>query len=156
MLGRELSQSQKFLMLKVVAHEMGLDIENELSGQALLARPHQLGLVRFGRRDLEYVGTIDFVHGYKGGSHATACLHEPPTAQAESSAIDVGQLQNSSLDALLRLALRRWKIFAVRYNLGGYRSCGRSRFSARDKTLFSFAEPTTHSCLPSITASKKA
>src|SRR6516164_10629125 len=135
-------------MLEVVAHEMGLDIENELSGQALLARPHQLGLVRLGRRDLEYVGTIDLVHSYKGGGHATACLHELPTAQAEPIAIDVGQLQNSPLDALLRLALWRWKIFAVRYDLGGYRGCGRSRFSACDKTLFSFAEPTTHSLPP--------
>jgi len=37
-LGRKLSEAQKFLMREVVAHEMGLDIEDELSGQALRAR----------------------------------------------------------------------------------------------------------------------
>src|SRR6516165_7608432 len=104
--------------------------------------------MRLGCSDLEHVGSIDLVHGYKGGGHAAACLHELPAAQAEPFAVNIGQLQNSPLDALLRLALRRWKILAVRYDLGGYRSCGRSRFSACDKTLFSFAEPTTHSLPP--------
>src|SRR5437899_6654955 len=131
-------------MLEVVAHEMGLDIENELSSQALRACPHQLRLVRLGRRDLEHVGTIDLVHSYKGGGHAAACLHELPTAQAEPFAVDVGQLQNSPLHAFLRLALRRWKILTVRYDLGGKRGCDRSCFSTCDKPLFSLAEPTTH------------
>ena len=94
----------------------------------------------------------DFRASCKGGGHAAACLHELPTVQAEPLAVDVGQLENSPLDPLLRLALRRWKILAVRYELGGYRGCGRNRFSACDKTLFSFAQPTTHRRLPSSVA----
>jgi hypothetical protein len=75
-------------------------------------------------------------------------LHKLPTGQAEPFAVKVGQLQNSPLDTLLRLALWWWKILAVRYDLGGYRGCGRSRFGPCDKTLFSFAEPATHDDLP--------
>jgi hypothetical protein len=77
-LGREFSEAQKFRMLEVVAHEMGLDIEDELL------------------------------------------------------TVDVRQLEDSPFDALLHLALRRWKILAIGYDLGGYRGCGRSRFSACD------------------------
>ena len=132
MLGRELSEAQKFRVLEVVAHEMGLDIEDELPGQALCTRLHQFGLVRLGRRDLEHVGSIDLVHGDEGSGHAAACLHELPTAQAEPLAVDVSQLEDLPLDALLRLALWRWKILAIGHDLGGYRGCGRSRFSACD------------------------
>src|SRR6516164_5285155 len=142
-------------MLEVVAHEMGLDIEDELSGQALLARPHQLGLVRLGLYDLEYVGTIDLVHSYKGGGHATACLHELPAAQAEPFAVDVGQLQNSPLDTLLLLALRRWKILAVRYDLGGYRGCRRSRFSACERRCSRSLSQLPMACLPSVLLKRK-
>ena len=39
-------------MLEVVAHEMGLDVEDELAGEALCARLHQLGFARLGGLDL--------------------------------------------------------------------------------------------------------
>ena len=156
MLGRELSEAQKFRMLEVVAHEMGLDIEDELPGQALRARLHQLGLVRLGRRDLEHVGSIDLIHGEESSGHAAARLHELPTAQAEPLAVNVRQLEDAPFDALLRLALPRRKILAVRNDLGRNRGCGRSRFGACDKTLFSFAEPTTHRRLPSSVRDKEA
>src|SRR5262249_13368081 len=48
------------------------------------------------------------------------------------------------LEALLRLALRGRKILTVRYDLGRYRRCGRSRFGTRYQTLFPFTEPRTH------------
>src|SRR5262249_3102019 len=66
-LARESGEAQQLLVLEVIANEMGLDIENELSGQALRPRQHQLWLVRLGRVDLKYVA-IDLVHGEKGAA----------------------------------------------------------------------------------------
>ena len=149
MLRRELGQVQHLLVVEVVAHEMRLDIENELPGEALRARPRQLRLARLGRVDLEHAAAVDLVHGQKSGGHAAARLHELPAAQAEPLAVGVGQLEDAPLDALLRLALRRRKILAIGHDLGRYRGCGRSRLGTCDETLFSFTEPTAHRPLPS-------
>src|SRR5215472_10533611 len=142
-LARESGEAQQLLVLEVIANKMGLDIENELSGQALRPRQHQLRLVRLGGVDLKYVA-IDLVHGEKGRSHAAARLHELPPAQAKPLTADVGQLKDPPLHALLCLALRRREIFSIRHDLGRYRGRGGSRFSSGYQALFSFAEPTTH------------
>src|SRR5262245_12913424 len=142
-LASESGEAQELLVLEIVANEMGLDIENKLSGQTLRSRQHQLRLVCLRPLDLEYVA-IDFVHGEEGRSHAAARLHELAPAQAKPLAADVGQLQHPPLDALLCLALWRRKIFSVRHYLRRYRGCSRNRFSTGDQTLFSFTEPTSH------------
>ena len=128
-------------MIEVVAHEMGLDVEDELPGQVLGAGQQQLGLARLGGLDLEHAAAVDLVHGDERGGHAAAGLHELPAAEPEPLAVGVGQFEDSPLDALLRLALRGWKILAVRHDLGGYRRCGRGRLGTRDQTLFTLAEP---------------
>src|SRR5262249_59895938 len=104
-------EAQELLVLEFIGNEMGLDIENELPGQALRPRQHQLRLVRFGRVDLKYVA-IDLVHGEKSRSHAAARLHELPPAQAKPLTADVGQLKDPLLHALLCLALRRRELFS--------------------------------------------
>src|SRR5262245_4246779 len=142
-LARESGEAQQLLVLEVIANEVGLDIENELSGQALCPRQHQLRLVRFGRVDLKYVA-IDLVHGEKGRSHAAARLHKLPSTEANPLAADVGQLQHPAFDALLCLTLRRREVFSIGHDLCRYRGCGGSRFSSGYQALFSFAEPTTH------------
>ena len=121
--GGELGEIQELLLIEVVAHEVGLDIEDELSGQALRAGSCQLGLAGFGGVDLEDPATIDLVHGEEGRRHAAARLHELPAAQPEPFAVLVGELEDAPLDTLLRFALRRGKVLAVRYNLGRYRRC---------------------------------
>ena len=84
---------------------MGLDVEDELAGQALRARQHQFGLAGLGRRDLENIA-VDVVHGEECRRHAAARVQELPTAQAKVLAVQVGELVDSRLDLLLRSALR--------------------------------------------------
>jgi hypothetical protein len=89
-------------------------------------------LARFGLADLEDVGPVDFLHRQKGSGHPAARAQELPAIQAQPLAVGVGQLEDAPLDALLRFALRRRQILAIRDNLGRYRRCGRSRLSALD------------------------
>src|SRR5262249_2215855 len=137
-------ETQQLLVLEIVANEMGLDIEDELSGQALGARQHQLRLACLGLIDLEHVAAVDFPHGEKRGGHAATRAHELAAAQPEPLTVYFSQFEDPPLEALLRLALRGRKILTVRYDLGRYRRCGRSRFGTRDQTLFPFTEPRTH------------
>src|SRR5262245_31293139 len=127
---------------------MRLHVEDELAGEALGARLHQLGLARLGGRDLEHGRAVDLVHRQERRGHAAARLQELPPAQAETFAVVVGQLEDAALDALLDFALGRREILAVRHDLGGYRGCSGSRFGTDDQTLLSFAEPGTHRHLP--------
>ena len=68
-------------MVEVVAHEMGLHIEDELAGEALRPCLGQLGFARLGRRDLEDVA-VDLVHRDEGRRHAAARAEELPAVQA--------------------------------------------------------------------------
>ena len=74
MFARERGQAQDPGVIEVVAHEVGLHIEDELSGKTLRARQRQLRLVRLGGRDLEHARAIDFVHGQERSGHAAARL----------------------------------------------------------------------------------
>jgi hypothetical protein len=136
-LARKVRQPKQLVMVKVVAHEMGLDVEDELAGEALRACPHQIGLAGLGGRDLEDI-PVNVVHGEECGCHATACVQELPTAQAEMLAVRVGELVDPRLDLLLRGALRGWKILAIRHDLGRNRRCRRCSLGACDEALFSF------------------
>src|SRR5262245_19624889 len=149
-LGGELCQIQQFLVVEIVAHEMRLHVENELTAQALRPCPGELGLARLGRVDLEYAGAIDLVHGEKGSGHAAARLHELPAAQSETLAVVVGELKDAPLDALLRLALRRRKIFTIGHNLRWDRRGGGSRLCTCHQPLLSFTQPTAHRGLSPI------
>ena len=51
---RELRKAKQLLVLEVVTHEVGLDVEHELSGQTLGAGLDQFGLARLGGIDLEH------------------------------------------------------------------------------------------------------
>ena len=133
-------------MLEIVAHEVGLDVEDELPCETFRPCQHHFGLTGLGRRDLEDVA-VDLVHGEKGGRHTAARSHELSAVQAEPFAVKLGQLINARFDLLLDRALRRRQILAVRYNLGRNRRCGRCRLGACDKALFSFTEPSSH-CRP--------
>src|SRR5438874_10447800 len=53
-------------MLEIVAHEVGLDVEDELPCETFRPCQHHFGLTGLGRRDLEDVA-VDLVHGEKGG-----------------------------------------------------------------------------------------
>ena len=147
-LAGERGQPQDPGVVEVIAYEMGLHIEDELTGEALRACLHQLGLVRLGGRDLEHARPVDLVHRQERRGHAAARLQELPPAQAESLAVLVRQLEDAPLDVLLRLALGWREILAVRHDLGRYRGCGRSSFGTDDQTLLSLAEPSTHRPLP--------
>ena len=111
-------------MIEVVAHEMGLDVEDELAGQALRARQHQLGLVGRCRRDLENIA-VDVVHGEECRRHAATRVQELPAAQAEVLAVQVGELIDPRLDLLLCSALRGREILAVGNNPSRNRRCRR-------------------------------
>src|SRR5262249_57223817 len=112
-LARESGEAQQLLVLEVIANKMGLDIENELSGQALRPRQHQLRLVRLGGVDLKYVA-IDLVHGEKGRSHAAARLHKLPPAQAQPLTAHVSPLEGPPPPRLLGLALPRPEVSPLR------------------------------------------
>src|SRR5262245_20873401 len=126
---------------------MGLDVEDELAGEALCARQHQLGLAGLCRRDLENIA-VDVVHGEECRRHAAARVQELPAAQAEVLAVLVGELVDPRLDLLLCGALRGWKILAVGNNLSGDRRCRGCRFGTRDEALLSFAKPSAHRSPP--------
>jgi hypothetical protein len=142
-LARKVRQTQELLVIEIVAHEMGLDVEDELAGEGLRACQHQLGLAGLCRRDLEDIA-VDVVHGEERSRHAAAGVHELPAAQAQPLAVRVGELVDPRLDLLLDGALRRRKILAVGNNLSGNRRCRRCRLSARNEALFSFTKPTAH------------
>src|SRR5262245_65074368 len=91
---------------------MGLNVEDELAGEALRADQHQLRLAGLGGRDLENIA-VDVVHAEECRRHAAARVQELPAAQAEVLAVDVGELVDPRLDLLLRVALRGRKILAV-------------------------------------------
>ena len=146
-LARKVRKPKQLLVIEVVTHEMGLDIEDELISEALGARQHQFGLAGLGGRDLEDIA-VDVVHGEKRRRHAAACVQELPAAQAEVLAVHVRELVDPCLDLLLRRALRGRKILAVGNNLGRYRRCRRCRLRARDETLFSLTEPAAHGSPP--------
>ena len=135
-------------MVEVIAHEVGLHVEDELAGEGLRSGQHQLGLAGLGGRDLEDVA-VDVVHGEEGRRHAAARAHELPAAQAEAPAVHVGELVDPRLDLLLGSALRGRKILAVGNDLSRNRRCGRCRLSARDETLFSLTKPGAH-CFSSL------
>jgi hypothetical protein len=78
-LARELAQAQEFLVVEVVAHEMGLDVEDELAGETLRPGQHQLGLPGLGGRHLKDIA-VDVVHGEERRRHPTARAHELPAA----------------------------------------------------------------------------
>src|SRR5258707_2105378 len=104
-------------------------IEDDLPGESLRARQNQLGLARLGRIDLEDIGAIDLFHGEEGGGHAAAGAQELPPAQAQPLAVEVGQLEDPPLDALLCFALRRGGTFSPRAALGPCRWCGSGRIT---------------------------
>jgi hypothetical protein len=62
MLACKVRHPQELLLIEVVAHEMGLDVEDELAGEDLRARLHQLGLASLHRRDPENIA-VYVVHG---------------------------------------------------------------------------------------------
>src|SRR5262245_4125835 len=103
---------------------MRLHVEDELPREALRPRARQLRLARFGGGDLEHVASVDLVHGQEGCGHAAAGLHELPAAEAQPLAVVVWEFEDAPFDALLRLALWRREVFAVRYDLGRDRGCG--------------------------------
>jgi hypothetical protein len=146
-LARKIRQTQQLLVIEVVAHEMGLDVEDKLAGEALRARQHQLGLAGLGGRDLEDI-TVDVVHCEERRRHAAARVQELPAAQAEAIAVHVGELVDPRLDPLLRGALRGREILSVGDDLGGNRGSSRCRLGARDEALFSFTKPTAHRSPP--------
>ena len=137
-------------MIEIVADEVGVHIDNELSGHALSPRHDQLGLMSLGSVDLEHIGAVDFFEGQESRGHAAAGRHELPAAEAQLLAVLVGQFEDPPLDAFLRLALSGRQILAVGNNLRRYRGRGRSLFGSRDKTLFSFAQPAAHCILPNF------
>ena len=92
-------------MVEVIAHEVGLHVEDELASEALRARLHELGLGGLSRLDAEHVA-VDLVHGEEGGRHAAPRLHELAAAQAQPPGVDVRQFQDASFHALLQVALR--------------------------------------------------
>jgi hypothetical protein len=136
-------------VVELVAHEMGLNVEDELVSETLRARQHQFGLSGLRRRDLEDIA-VDVVHGEECRRHAAARVQELPAAQAKVPAVDVGELVDPRLDLLLHGALRGRQILAVGNNLGGNRRCRRRRLRARDQTLLSLAKPGTHCSSPSL------
>src|SRR5882672_6336404 len=143
MLAGELSKAKQFLVLEIVAHEMGLHIEDELAGEALRPRQHHFGIMLLGGFDLED-RAVDLVHGEEGCRHAAARAHELAAAQAQPPAVEVRQRVYALLDPLLRGTLRGRQILAVRHDLGRYRRSGGGFLGPCDKALFSFTEPTTH------------
>src|SRR5262245_53964416 len=126
---------------------MGLDVEDELAGEALCARQHQLGLAGLCRRDLENIA-VDIVHCEECRGHAAARVQELPAAQAEVLAVLVGELVDPRLDLLLCSALRGREILAVGNNLSGNRRCRRCRLGTRDEALLSFTKPSAHHSPP--------
>src|SRR5436190_24224275 len=100
-------------MLEIVAHEVGLDVEDELPCETFRPRQHHFGLTGLGGRDLEDVA-VSVVHGEKGGGHTAARTNDLPAVQAERFAVYVGQLINSRFDLLLDRARQGWEILAVR------------------------------------------
>ncbi len=70
-LARELGQAQELLVVEIVAHEMGLHVEDELPGKPLGARLDDLGLAGLGRVHLEDIA-VDLVHGdeRRGGRYS--------------------------------------------------------------------------------------
>ena len=150
-LARKVRKPKQLLVIEVVTHEMGLDIEDELIGEALGARQHQFGLAGLGGRDLENIA-VDVIHGEERRRHAAACVQELPAAQAEVLAVHVRELVDPCLDLPLRRALRGREIFAVGNNLSRYRRCRRCRLRARDETLLSLTKPSAHGSPPFLLA----
>ena len=144
MLGREVIQAKQFLVVEIVADEVGLHVEHELPGEALCSRLDHFRCMCFGRVDLEHVGPVDLLHGEEGGGHAAAGRHELPAAEAELLGVLIGKLDDPPLDTLLRLALRRRKILTVGNDLCRYRCCRGGFFSSCNKAHFSVAKPTAH------------
>ena len=126
---------------------MGLDVEDELAGEALRARQYQLGLAGLCRRDLENIA-VDVVHCEECRRHAAARVQELPAAQAELLAVQVGEFVDPRLDLLLCSALRGREIFAIGNDLSRNRRCRRCRFGTRDEALFSLTKPSAHRSPP--------
>ena len=76
----EVVQAKEFLVIEIVAHEVSVHIEDELSRYALGLRQYQLRLVGLRSVDLEHIGAVDLFEGKESGGHATACRHKLPTA----------------------------------------------------------------------------
>jgi len=129
-------------MLEIVAHEVGLDVEDELPCETLRPRQHQFGLVGFGRRNLEDF-SVDFVHGEEGGRHTAARLHELPAVQAKLFPVRVRQLIDARFDLLLGRALRWRQVLAVDTIWVGIGVAADAASAPAHKALFTFTEPTT-------------
>ena len=112
----ELAEVQQLLVVEVVAHEMGLDVEDELAGEALRAGLRQLGLARLGRRR----------PGRRWRRRSRSWRRTPPPCRSSvrrncrrsrpsRRGIGVGELVDARLDPLLGGALlaaadtRRWR-----------------------------------------------
>src|SRR5262245_51671808 len=144
MLRREFGEIQQLLVIEIIAHEVRLDIENELTGEALRPRPCDFGLAGLRRIDLEHVCAVDLVHGEKGSGHAAPRLHKLAPAETQTLAVVVGEFKDALFDALLRLTLRRRQKLAIGDYLRWYRRGGRRLFRSRHQTLLSVTQPTAH------------
>src|SRR5262249_20747814 len=109
----EIAEPQQLLVIEIVADEVSLHVEDELPGETLRPRLHQLRLARLGLVDQEHVTAVDLLHGEECGRHAAASPHELPAAPSEPAAVATGQFQEAPLEPLLRLALRGRKILTV-------------------------------------------
>ena len=101
------------------AHGMRLIVEDEQVRRGAGRRP---------RGRLEHLDGLHveelaeyFVHGQEGRRGASRSRQELTAAQAKLLGRAIGELERSSLDALLLLGLGRGHVLAVRHDLGGNR-----------------------------------
>src|SRR5204863_3819744 len=137
---REVEQPR---LLEVVADEVRLYVDDELSGQRAGALRRHTGLLGLGAGDLED-GAEDVVHGEEGRGHAGAAGQERPAAQAVARTEVVRQLRDARLDALLLARLRQGVVLTVRDDLGGNRKLERVELRGRRLSELMRAEIVRH------------
>jgi hypothetical protein len=101
-----LREAEQPLLVEVVAHEVGLDVDDELSRERAGAVGRHAGLLRFRGGDVEEVPE-HLVHGEKGGGHPGAARQELAAAEAVPAPEVRRHLLDAGFDLLLLARLRQ-------------------------------------------------
>ena len=113
MLGGEFAEAQNRFVREIVAQEMGLVIEDELTGESIGALEHHIGLAGFRFANAEGIGAVNLAHRQECGGHATAGLQELAPRHAKIFGVLIGQFLDPLFNLLLFRRLFWRKIFAI-------------------------------------------
>ena len=126
---------------------MRVHVHDELVFETIRALLRHRRCCRLGAARVEYRAE-GFIERDEACGHAGCGLEEPATVESLLLAERIGHVEQTRLDLLLPVALRRRRIFVAGNELGRDRCCVRQQLRRIEFVDFVFGEKATHIDLP--------